>query len=181
MDTARRSPRSSKVRARISPSTTNTWRTLRPLAWDPPASTDGTPDRDAPPARWTPKQPEEILALAVCDPACGSGTFPLAALRFLTDSLYAALQHHRRIEPDGERSLVRLLGLRGDGTGHGGTQEAECAQPEDEGPEPVIDTRLGDELIPCPPDDERWLRVAEDPADYRASTPPEDRQPDLFE
>ena len=27
----------------------------------------------------------------------------------------------------------------------------------------------------------RWLRVAEDRADYRASTPPEDRQPDLFE
>ena len=37
----------------------------------------GAPDVDAPPARWTPKLPEEILALTVCDPACGSGTFPL--------------------------------------------------------------------------------------------------------
>ena len=36
-----------------------------------------------------PKTPEEILALKVCDPACGSGTFPVAALRFLTDALYA--------------------------------------------------------------------------------------------
>ena len=131
-------------------------RTLRPLAWDPPAGTDGTPNRDAPPASWTPKRPEEILALTVCDPACGSGTFPLAALRFLTDSLYASLQHHGRIEPDGERSLVRLLGLRGDGAGHGGTREAEPTEPGDEGPEAVIDTRLGDELIPCPPDDERF-------------------------
>ena len=34
-------------------------RTLRPLAWDPPAATDGTPNRDAPPASWTPKRPEE--------------------------------------------------------------------------------------------------------------------------
>ena len=131
-------------------------RTLRPLAWNPPAGSDGTPDRDAPPASWTPKRPEEILALTVCDPACGSGTFPLAALRFLTDSLYASLQHHGRIEPDGERSLVRLLGLRGDGAGHGGTREAVPTQPDDEGPEAVIDTRLGDELIPCPPDDERF-------------------------
>ena len=131
-------------------------RTLRPLAWDPPAATDGTPNRDAPPASWTPKRPGEILALTVCDPACGSGTFPLAALRFLTDSLYASLQHHGRIEPDGERSLVRLLGLRGDDTDHGGTQEAEPTRPGDEDPEAVIDTRLGDELIPCPPDDERF-------------------------
>ena len=50
-------------------------RTLRPLAYDPPTGPDGTPDRDAPAARWTPKLPEEILALTVCDPACGSGTF----------------------------------------------------------------------------------------------------------
>ena len=131
-------------------------RTLRPLAWDPPAGADGTPNRDAPPASWTPKRPEEILALTVCDPACGSGTFPLAALRFLTDSLYASLQHHGRIEPDGERSLVRLLGLRGDEIDHGGTREAEPRQPGDESPEPIIDTRLDDELIPCPPDDERF-------------------------
>ena len=56
-------------------------RTLRPLAYDPPAGADGQPDVDAPPARWTPKPPERILDLTVCDPACGSGTFPLAALR----------------------------------------------------------------------------------------------------
>ena len=37
-------------------------------------------------------------------------------------------------------------------------------------------------IPPSPsPSAERWLRVAEDRADYRASTPPEDPQPDLFE
>ena len=35
--------------------------------------------------------------------------------------------------------------------------------------------------IPPSPSAERWLRVAEDRADYRASTPPEDPQQDLFE
>ena len=108
-------------------------RTLRPLAYDPPSQADGTPDLDAPHAQWQPKRPEQILALKLCDPACGCGTFPLAALRFLTDALYEALQHHGRIEQDGERSLVRLLGI-----------------------EDAQEVRLGDELIPCRPDDDRF-------------------------
>ena len=109
-------------------------RTLRPLAYEPPKRQDGTPNPEAPAARWTPRAPEQILALKVCDPACGSGSFPLAALRFLTDAVYAALQHHERIEEaPADRSLVRLLGVQGNG-------------PEG----------LGEELIPCPPDDERF-------------------------
>ena len=111
-------------------------RTLRPLAYDPPAGSDGTPDIDAPPVQWTPKHPEEILRLTVCDPACGSGMFPLAALRFLTDALYASVQHHDRIRPDGNRSLVHLLGLNAD------------SGPDDE--------YLGDELIPCRPDTDNF-------------------------
>jgi hypothetical protein len=90
------------------------------------------PDRDAPPAAWTPRPPEEILALKVCDPACGSGTFPVAALRFLTDALYASLHEHGRVREDGERAIVRLL-----------------EQPSgDAGEEP-----LARELLPCRPDD----------------------------
>ena len=84
-------------------------RTLRPLAYLPPAGDDGQPDLDAPAAAWTPRTPEEILALKVCDPACGSGTFPVAALRFLTDALFASLHHHGRISEDGDRAIVRLL------------------------------------------------------------------------
>ena len=109
-------------------------RTLRPLVYDPPAGTDGSPDTAAPASRWTPKPPERILALTVCDPACGSGTFPLAALRFLTDALYASLQHHGRLQAEGERTLVRLLGIQAD------------ANPEEES--------LADELIPCRPDED---------------------------
>ena len=111
-------------------------RTLRPLAYDPPVGADGKPNAFAPPTSWTPKPPEEILDLTVCDPACGSGTFPLAALRFLTEALYASLQHHRRIEPEGARSLVRLLGSHDD----------ERSKQE----------RLADELIPCRPDDHNF-------------------------
>ena len=48
-------------------------RTLRPLAYDPPVGSDGQPDIDAPLEAWTPKPPEQILELKVCDPACGSG------------------------------------------------------------------------------------------------------------
>ncbi len=109
-------------------------RTLRPLAYDPPTGTDGSPDLAAPAAQWTPKLPERILALTVCDPACGSGTFPLAALRFLTDALYTSLQHHGRLQAEGERTLVRLLGIRVD------------ADREEES--------LADELIPCRPDED---------------------------
>ena len=131
-------------------------RTLRPLAYDPPPGSDGAPNPDAPAARWTPKLPEEILALTVCDPACGSGTFPLAALRFLTDALYASLQHHCRIEPDGERALVRLLGIEGGGVVGDGAPEQSGSGEEGEGSGAASDLRLGDELIPCPPDDERF-------------------------
>ncbi len=113
-------------------------RTLRPLAWDPPVGNDGKPDRNAPPALWTPKAPEDILNLKVCDPACGSGSFPLAALRFLTDALYASLQHHGRIERQDNRALVRLLGLEPTGAA-----DSDAAAPVEQ---------PGDELIPCPPE-----------------------------
>lgn len=55
-----------------------------------------------------PKKPEEILAVKVCDPAMGSGSFPVAALRFLTDALYESLHYHNRIEAHGEKTLCRL-------------------------------------------------------------------------
>lgn len=108
-------------------------RTLRPLAWLPPTKSDGTPDADAPARDWAPKRPEEILALKVCDPACGSGTFPVAALRYLTDALYASVHHHGRVVDRGDRSIVSLLGPRAP---DGGEFEA-----------------LDQELVPCRPED----------------------------
>lgn len=44
------------------------------------------------------RAPEEILALKVCDPAMGSGSFLVAALRVLTDAVVAALHVHGRIK-----------------------------------------------------------------------------------
>lgn len=113
-------------------------RTLRPLAYDPPARDGGELDRNAPAAEWIPKAPEHILALKVCDPACGSGTFPVSALRFLTDALYASLHHHGRLTDAGDRTIVRLLG-------------GPPSSPGDGRAEP-----LGQELLPCRPDDAQF-------------------------
>jgi hypothetical protein len=108
-------------------------RTLRPLAYTPPTSVEGGLDTSAPAHAWIPKLPEEILALKTCDPACGSGTFPVGALRFLTDALYAAVHHHGRVADLGDQSMVSLLDAK---------LEAESD---------VAD--LGREMIPCRADD----------------------------
>jgi len=108
-------------------------RTLRPLLYDPPAKDDGTPDVDAPASAWQPKRPEEILAIKTCDSACGSGTFPVAVLRYATDALYASVHHHGRVADRGDRSVVSLLRPR--------TEDADDV------------AALGQELIPCPADD----------------------------
>lgn len=52
-------------------------RTLQPLCWQD----DGTP-----------RPPEEIFGLRVLDPACGSGSFLVGALRYLTEAYVAALE-----------------------------------------------------------------------------------------
>ncbi|WP_435079420.1 Eco57I restriction-modification methylase domain-containing protein [Halococcus sp. AFM35] len=48
-----------------------------------------------------PKKPEEILDQKVCDPAVGSGTFPVAAVRYITNVLEESFEHHvlEDIEP----------------------------------------------------------------------------------
>lgn len=84
-------------------------RTLLPLVYEPPTDAGGTPQTDAPFDRWIPKKPEQILKLKVCDPACGSGSFPLAALRFLTDALYESLILHDRVRRHAERSVLALI------------------------------------------------------------------------
>jgi hypothetical protein len=108
-------------------------RTLRPLLYDPPAKEDGTADVDAPASAWLPKRPEQILAIKTCDSACGSGTFPVAVLRYVTDALYAAVHHHGRVADRGDRSVVSLLKAR--------TEDADDV------------AALGQELIPCPSED----------------------------
>jgi len=107
-------------------------RTLRPLVYNPPPAMPSGEARHALLVDWTPKLPEEILSVRVCDPACGSGSFALAALRFLTEALYGSLQHHGRIEPKGNTSLVQMLGMGASGKD--------------------ADGRLSEEQVPCTPD-----------------------------
>ena len=91
-------------------------RTLQPLLY----ADDGTPRR-----------PEEILALKVCDPAMGSGSFLVSALRLLVKALFASLHHHARVAPHGAGS--RVVVTLPEGTPATG--------------------RLVEELLPCLPDD----------------------------
>src|SRR5690606_23642476 len=77
-------------------------RTLQPLAFDPVRSHIDPATGLEEVAEWVPKPPEAILALKVCDPAMGSGSFLAGALRYLTDALVQSLHHHRLIERDHE-------------------------------------------------------------------------------
>jgi len=47
-----------------------------------------------------PRRPEAILSLKVVDPAMGSGSFLVAALRYLTDALYESLLFHKLLAED---------------------------------------------------------------------------------
>jgi hypothetical protein len=62
-------------------------RTLEPLAYERNAR-----------GQLIPRSPEKILALKTCDTACGSGTFPVGAARYLTEALFQAVFHHHWLE-----------------------------------------------------------------------------------
>lgn len=76
-----------------------------------------------------PKTPEEILGLKVCDPACGSASFLVAALHYLTEALYRSLCHHRKLDDPSQAKRVTLP----------------YGRPKN--------GNEGDELLPFPPDD----------------------------
>lgn len=69
-------------------------RTLAPLAHDEQGN-------------W--RSPQEILALKVCDPACGSGSFLLASLRYLTNVLYDSILAHHRLENQNLRNIQDII------------------------------------------------------------------------
>lgn len=109
-------------------------RTLRPLAYEPPTGADGKPNTLAPAHEWKVKPPETILSLKVCDPACGSGSFPLAALRFLTAALFESMQKHGRFCQHNGRDIMDLIR-------------------DKEGKESLVN-----ETLPCRPDDDDFER-----------------------
>lgn len=83
-------------------------RTLQPLAYDAvQTETDPRTGLDNV-LEWAPKKPEQILALKVCDPAMGSGSFLAGALRYLTEALTQSLFHHKLIERSEDGSVPRM-------------------------------------------------------------------------
>lgn len=83
-------------------------RTLQPLAYEAVRSeTDPRTGLNAV-VEWAPKKPEQILALKVCDPAMGSGSFLAGALRYLADALTQSLFHHQLIERSEDGGVPRM-------------------------------------------------------------------------
>ena len=107
-------------------------RTLEPLCYTksslPPGEGQGE-GGDNQVTTLVPKSPEEILGLKVCDPACGSASFLVAALHYLTEALYRSLCHHRKLDDPRQAKRITLPYGR---------------------PKNGND---GDELLPFPPDD----------------------------
>jgi len=83
-------------------------RTLRPLAYEPVREETDSRTGLSHVTEWRPKKPEEILELKVCDPAMGSGSFLISALRFLTQALAESLHFHGRIERKADGAACRL-------------------------------------------------------------------------
>jgi len=71
-------------------------RTLKPLLYDEIEE------------RLSPKTPDEILSIKVCDPACGSGSFLVAALDYITDALFKSVRKHAEIREYNESSVITL-------------------------------------------------------------------------
>jgi hypothetical protein len=78
-------------------------RTLQPLCYQPLSEIVDESTGLSTVTSWTPHRPEDILALKVCDPAMGSGSFLVSSLRYLTDALVESLHAHGRLmaRPDG--------------------------------------------------------------------------------
>lgn len=87
-----------------------------------------------------PKTPEEILSIKVCDPACGSGSFDVAALNYITNALYESLIYHRKLLQT-EDALRKTLpfGLKIDNPSP--NQELP-ASPDDENFEALVKAKL---------------------------------------
>lgn len=83
-------------------------RTLQPLAFEPVRTEIDARTGLEEVVEWAPRKPEVILSLKVCDPTMGSGSFPVSALRFLTDALVQSLYHHHRIDRTDTGSVARL-------------------------------------------------------------------------
>lgn len=108
-------------------------RTLEPLVYET-VTENGV-------ERLVPRMPEAILALAMVDPAMGSGSFLVGGLRYLADALYESLWHHGRIRERSATETVVTLPLGAAAAG-GAEEELLPCRPEDERFEPMLKARL---------------------------------------
>lgn len=83
-------------------------RTLQPLAYEAVRSETDPCTGLENVVEWAPKKPEQILALKVCDPAMGSGSFLAGALRYLTEALTQSLFYHQLIERSEDGGVPRM-------------------------------------------------------------------------
>ncbi len=83
-------------------------RTLQPLVYEPVRTEEDPRTGLTEVVEWRPRRPEVILALKVCDPAMGSGSFLASALRYLTDALVASLYHYKLIERAEDGGVPRM-------------------------------------------------------------------------
>lgn len=83
-------------------------RTLQPLVYDALQTETDARTGLGNVVEWAPKKPEAILALKVCDPAMGSGSFLAGALRYLTDALVESLYHHQLVTKAEDGSVPRI-------------------------------------------------------------------------
>lgn len=94
-------------------------RALQPLAYAPVREENDAQTGLVTVTAWAPRAPEAILELKVCDPAMGSGSFLISALRTLTQALIESLHHHKRLEARGDQTVLRLAdGLPADHPSH---------------------------------------------------------------
>ncbi len=83
-------------------------RALQPLAYSAVQEVKDEATGVVTVTEWAPRKPEEILALKVCDPAMGSGSFLISALRYLTEALVEGLHYHGRFVEHKDQTICRL-------------------------------------------------------------------------
>jgi len=84
-------------------------RTLQPLVYAAVQTEVDARTGLAEVVEWAPQPPEAILALKVCDPAMGSGSFLASALRFLSEALFESLYDHQLFERGEDGSVRRMV------------------------------------------------------------------------
>ena len=95
----------------------------------------------------TPKPPETILDLKICDPAMGSASFLVAALRYITDALYESLVYYKNIRDTSDETAVVTILPTGTESRGDITEEFPGVPSWDEHFEPLLKARLKRHII----------------------------------